>query len=308
MTPTYRIANWAALYENNRTRELKSLTWVPFPNSHDGDGYTALMSQKNAEQLLGAFVVIVQVASKCDPRGTLLRGPAMPHTAASIARITRFSERTIQRCLDVCCDPEIGWILRENANENGENATIPQDAATSCDRAAPSCLEGKGMEGKEQKGNEPAVMLLSFLNESAGRDFREVAANLDPIRARLEEVKGDIDGVKAMISRQVALWKGDPVMDEYLRPETLFRKAKFAGYYDNRFLPVAVLKKVESRPPTITEMKTQRDMVETQLNVLRNQHGSGPLAKPWSEDDKVKREELKKRIAELNDRIAKGGQ
>jgi hypothetical protein len=61
------------------------------------------------------------------------------------------------------------------------------------------------------------------------------------------------------------------------------------------------------RQPTISELKAQRDMIESQLNTLRNQHGSGPLAKPWTDDEKAKREDFKKRIADLNDRIVKGG-
>lgn len=246
----YRIANWSSLYENNRTRELKSLTWVPFPNSHDGDGYTALMSHKNAEALLGAFVVIVQVASKCDPRGTLLRGPAMPHTAASIARITRFSERTIQQCFDACCDREIGWILREKLNESDEIARECDNPAGTCDEIAGGCLEGKGREGKEENGKEPppdkyskARILLFWLNEKAGRQYRETADNLSLIQSRLDEVGSDIEGVKLMILRQVELWKGDLTMSEFLRPETLFRKSKFPSYYDNRNLPVLGLKK-----------------------------------------------------------------
>lgn len=164
--PLYHINNWDGLYENNRTRELKSLTWVPFPNSHDTDGYTALLSRKRGEALLGAFVVIVQVASKCDPRGTLLRGPNLPHTAASLARMTRFSEETLSECLEVCSDPEIGWIICENPNEINNPAGGCGDTASSCGDTAGGCLEGKGREGKE--GNtlvvDPVAMILETWN------------------------------------------------------------------------------------------------------------------------------------------------
>jgi len=79
--------------------------------------------------------------------------------------------------------------------------------------------------------------LISHLNKQAGRHFRPEGSSLKAACARLSEVKDDASGVMAMIDRQCALWKGDPVMDEFLRPETLFRKSKFAGYYDNRNLP-----------------------------------------------------------------------
>lgn len=76
--------------------------------------------------------------------------------------------------------------------------------------------------------------VLAYLNTKAGRNFRETPDNLKAIRLRLEEVAGDAEGVKAMLDRQIALWKGDAVMDEYLRVTTLFNKRKFHGYYDAR--------------------------------------------------------------------------
>jgi hypothetical protein len=33
----YRIRNWSELYENNRTRQLVDMQWVPIPNKHDGN-------------------------------------------------------------------------------------------------------------------------------------------------------------------------------------------------------------------------------------------------------------------------------
>lgn len=242
----YRIKDWAAHFENNRTKELKTLTWVPFSNKHDGDGYTALMTHKNGEGLFGAFVAIVQVASKCDPRGTLLRGPAMPHNAASLARMTRFSEKTIQQCLDVCSGAEIGWIICEITNEN-RNLACPRDVpACKCGGVAEECLEGKGREGKGTEGEEPAPppfysearIILHWLNEKSGSSFREVDTNLSVIAARLKSTDGDIEGVKQMVSRQCQLWKGDPKTEEWLRVSTLFGREKFETYYGARNKPV----------------------------------------------------------------------
>ena len=65
----YRVKDWAKHYENNRTAEMKVMRWVPFPNTHDGDGYTQLVSGEEGAAMLGAWVACVQVASKCDPRG-----------------------------------------------------------------------------------------------------------------------------------------------------------------------------------------------------------------------------------------------
>ena len=128
---TYRIKDWANAYENNRTRELKYMDWIPIPNRHDGDGYTLLVDRENGAQMLGAWLAILQVASKCDPRGTLLRDSATPHDSASIGRITRIPKAIVQQALDILVN-ECKWveIIGERSNP-----------APSCDNPAPSCGE-----------------------------------------------------------------------------------------------------------------------------------------------------------------------
>ena len=69
-----RICDWVNLFENNRTKELKRLDWVPIPNRMDGDAYTELLDDHpNGAAHLGVWLALVLIASRCDPRGTLLR-------------------------------------------------------------------------------------------------------------------------------------------------------------------------------------------------------------------------------------------
>lgn len=79
--------------------------------------------------------------------------------------------------------------------------------------------------------------VLHFLNESCGKKFREVDANLSTISARLKETDVDLDGVKTMIMRQVKRWK-DTKFAEYLQPSTLFGKQKFDLYYAAKDQPI----------------------------------------------------------------------
>lgn len=79
---------------------------------------------------------------------------------------------------------------------------------------------------------------LFWLNEKAVRKFRETDSNLSIISARLNEHGVTIDTVKQMVLRQCEVWKGDPKMEDYLRPETLFGKQKFDQYHGNREVPV----------------------------------------------------------------------
>lgn len=80
--------------------------------------------------------------------------------------------------------------------------------------------------------------VLAVLNEESGRKFRETESNLLLIAARLEEPGVTLEGVLQMVRRQCALWKPDPRMREYLRPETLFNCTKFESYYANRDMPL----------------------------------------------------------------------
>ncbi len=165
---TYRILDWIKLFENNRTRELKKLDWVPVPNKHDSDGFTDLITREDGPALYGAWILILQVASKCDRRGTLSRhNPApgcgnmpLPHTAGSISRITRCPESLVQRALDAC--QEIGWIelIDSEAKKSHDDAGLSHDDAERCvpgPRARDARAEGNGRErteGKEGKGTE----------------------------------------------------------------------------------------------------------------------------------------------------------
>lgn len=78
-----------------------------------------------------------------------------------------------------------------------------------------------------------ARSIIDFLNQATGKHYRHVPANLRLIISRLNEPEVTVDGVKQMIDRQVKCWRGTE-MEQYLRPETLFRASKFESYYANR--------------------------------------------------------------------------
>lgn len=127
---------------------------------------------------------------------------------------------------------------------------------------------GKGRDQVSGKTDEDAfcVDVLNHLNATASREFRATESNLTLIRCRLEEVKGDVAGVKAMVSRQTAKWKTDPKMSEFLRPETLFCKSKFGAYYDNRNLPVDGSTK--PAPPTGETEEQRKARIKQELHQM----------------------------------------
>lgn len=198
MPPMYRIRDWDKHFENNRTRDLKELRFVILPNKHDGDGYTELLDHPNGAAHYGAWVAIVQVASKCDPRGTLLRQSRTPlrdsaeaHNSASLARITRIPKDVFEEAIPRLV--QIGWLEAERTSAHEEVVPIhidsesPQQGAvlrtaqsrTPLRKSAP---EWNGIEGngKEEKG------IQNTLVAQARRVFDFWKSHLDHPNSRFD--------------------------------------------------------------------------------------------------------------------------
>jgi uncharacterized phage protein (TIGR02220 family) len=246
----YRVKNWEEHFENNRTSDMVSMKWVPFPNKHDGDGFTELLDHPQGMAHFGAWVLIVQVASKCGkpagrcgsgetPRGTLRRENGKAHDAHSIARVTGGDLKVIQAAIPRLLD--IGWL--EVIPDDISTCENPQEGAGN--PQAPAPIPQGGDDGKEGKGKEledPPIspkgghfpdlpaLVIAYLNEKTGKRFRsETAANRKPILARA--ASGFVlEDFQKVIDNKVADWLDDPKMNEYLCPETLFRPGKFEKY------------------------------------------------------------------------------
>lgn len=209
----YRIKDWEKLYENNRTKDLKNMQWLPIPNRHDGDGYTTLIDRPNGCALFGAWIAVLQVASRCEPRGTLvrdcgtnpagpcgnpagrcgegrtlLRGGAEGHNSTSLSRMTRIPEKIIKEMLAVCVD-ECKWLeIIEDTTIPQEGAGKPQEGAGHRLRMEWNGMEWKGIEreGKASPGRFapptlPQVQLqcakIGLAEAEAERFFNHYTAN-----------------------------------------------------------------------------------------------------------------------------------
>lgn len=111
--------------------------------------------------------------------------------------------------------------------------------------------EDKTREGQEGESegiyHKDSRTVLHLLNEAAGRHYRETDANLKFISARLSEPGVDLGGMRQMIGRQCKKWNGTNMAD-YLRPETLFNKTKFDGYYAARQEPINENSSINHQP------------------------------------------------------------
>jgi len=166
------VTDWASNFETHETRKLRRLLWVPMPNKHDGDGYTELVDHEDGAAHLGAWLAIVQVASKCEPRGTLARSGGRPHDAGTISRQTRIPLEMVRKAIGRLLG--IGWLewkeipgpepepeAADASNsqpvngppEHRENVPEDRESLPVISREGPA--EWKGREGKGREEEAP---------------------------------------------------------------------------------------------------------------------------------------------------------
>ena len=141
-TTALRVRNWDANFENHQTRRLKAMSWVPVPNSHDGLGYARLLEHENGVSHLGAWLALLQVASKTPERGLLARSSGLPYGPEELQSMTRVPAEVFAEAIPRLL--EIGWLERGTTAESrgtprGQSGT-PRDP-----RGTPRL---KGREGK----------------------------------------------------------------------------------------------------------------------------------------------------------------
>ena len=92
---------------------------------------------------------------------------------------------------------------------------------------------------KPGKPDSPPLMvavrqIVDHLNEKAGTKYMASSrATVEMIKARLNERWTVEDHIK-VIDNMTAAWKGDPKMEEYIRPSTLFARAHFEEYLNRK--------------------------------------------------------------------------
>lgn len=237
----YRIRNWNKHFENNRTRDLKRMEWVPIPNKHDGDGYTELLDHQNGLAHYGAWCLLIQVASKCGEvapkcggRGTLLREGAKPYDATSLARVTRSSQQMFEEAIPRLV--LIGWLEVIDVDDK----ELPTNPAPSCGETAPRCvavpMEWNGMERKGTESTHIARVNFAIpANEAEAVEFAAKAGVAPDFAKALYhqcEGRGWVDGSGNQIQMWSSYAKGRFLKEAFNNPPTA--KGKSATRPDHR--------------------------------------------------------------------------
>lgn len=237
---TYRIREWDTLFENNRTREMKRMDWVPIPNRMDGNGYLTLVSHRHGAAHFGAWIAILEIASRCPVRGTLTQASGGVHTASTLARVSRMSVEVISTALRRLV--EVGWIdlYDETAVANSTvTLKIPQEPAPRATRAR---TEENGTErnGTEEKGIElvrdtfPQFLAACDLAEMNGSEADLKTAHSEWNRLDLGQQLAACQGIKDRVAAGELADPGfRPLPQNYLKNKTwqrtIRRKQEPAG-------------------------------------------------------------------------------
>ena len=73
-----------------------------------------------------------------------------------------------------------------------------------------------------------ADTVIDYMNSVSGKKYRHIKSNRDRVLARLGEGYS-VEDCKTVVKKMWDAWKNTE-MEQYFRPETLFRPTKFEGY------------------------------------------------------------------------------
>ena len=198
-----KIKNWDQ-YENNRTRNMADMRWVPVPNRFDGDQITEVIEEGAA--IYGAWVAVLLVASRCKPRGELIRENGEPHNAKTLARRTRLPQKDFDRAIPILIS---AGLIERCTNTAGSRQEGAEEVAPG--RQAPAGIrhptdygmewngiEGKGIERKNAPAEPVTVDSLTIPDSINTPDALEALSDwLDYKRSRREGYKkaGHLNGL-----------------------------------------------------------------------------------------------------------------
>jgi hypothetical protein len=246
----YSIRNWVELYENNRSRTVKDLTWVAIPNRHDGENFTNIMQHKKGDTIFAAFVLMVQVASKCSPRGTLIRDNGTPHTDSSLSAKCRAPKEWFCFALEYL-EKETDWL-------DVKDFAAPEQLPIIVPTASCQAGDEEGKEGKKEGNGKETVETLKistvFDEWNDHHDLTKCLLISDKRRTALNQRAKDSffvthwrDALSRIMKSDFCMgrnargWKAN--FDWFIRPDTIAKIME--GKYDNnvpmRQLPIGSL-------------------------------------------------------------------
>jgi len=221
----YRIRDWSRLFENSETRKLKSLSWVPVPNQHDGAGYRALWENlpaspetpgdfRGAPEVFAGWILILELASRCPERGLLVKDNKAL-TPREMALKTGAAEKLFVVALKELTSKEIGWIevvdiaipgnLPTSPEVSGASPDIPGSFPTSPEVSGAKPEDTENQQDMNPPGNLPTSPETSGAKGIEGKGIEGNRTELKGREQKGSKKEGDSDIAAAAASPSSAV-------------------------------------------------------------------------------------------------------
>jgi len=106
-----RVVDWHKHFETSESRKRSgALSWVSMPTKQDGRRFRRLSRHKHAHAVLGAWLLIVEVAARCPNRGVLVDDRGDPLDAGELEALTGFPIGGFRLAIAYLSSGEMGWL------------------------------------------------------------------------------------------------------------------------------------------------------------------------------------------------------
>lgn len=213
----YAIRDWDKHYENSRTRNRPELRWLPVPTRLDGEHFMAIMQHKDGAVIFAGFILLLEVASACVPRGTLVRSNGAPHTVKTLSAKCRCPDTWFVTALTFL-EQHTDWLAVSHVADGptvGDTPLSPprQAAITNPSHSVP--LVASGLSASERITREKELKRVEEAIESQ-RKQRPPREKFDPARKASVVLTEDqhhaavqvwADGINGLKNRRAELLK-----------------------------------------------------------------------------------------------------
>ena len=233
--------------------ELSNVKWIKLTTDmFDNPKIKYLRSLPDGDRLLLVWVAVLTMAGRCNAN----LSDTIPYSAEMIANEFDFDLNTVKLALKAFNDLSMIAVV------NGAFA-VPgwseYQSADKLEQIRERDKERKRIERAKKKGDgnsEKIAEIVEYLNSVCGTNYRANSAQTQKnINGRLGE-GFTVDDFKIVIDAKAREWKGTD-MEQYLRPDTLFRPTKFESYVNyakkRRMKRIAVAEPVEVEPELTDE-------------------------------------------------------
>lgn len=209
----YRIDRWPDIYENNKSREVETLSYYLQPNKLVGEGIGYLLMLPDGLEIYGVFGFLKSLASTTSPpklRGWLYRNGS-PLTPERIEMLTRIPKEKIVRALDVLASAPVNWMVHEEMPDTtatprgqaGDTTATPGRQAK--DTISPGLRTDKGLTELKKESKKAASLEEARLQSRQFSAKQALLADLEAVpdddrtagqRAELKKMRAELQALR----------------------------------------------------------------------------------------------------------------